>query len=67
MLQNLHMECRNTFQRMNISMGNFQVYDALSMFFEVKKPPAKHHEGFILLPKESDKLQKKFKTFSWKF
>jgi hypothetical protein len=33
-------------------MGNFQVYDALSIFFKFEKPPIEHLEGFILLSRE---------------
>jgi precorrin-6B methylase 1 len=43
---------------MKISMHNFQVYDALSIFFELEKPHVKHFEGFILLPREGNELQK---------
>jgi len=63
-LQNLHMECQSTFQQMKISMGNFQVYDALSILFKLEKPPVKHLEGFILLPKEGGKLQFFSKTLN---
>jgi hypothetical protein len=38
-------------------MGNFQVYDDLSILFKLEKPPIEHLEGFILLPKEGGKLQ----------
>jgi hypothetical protein len=37
-------------------MGNFQVYDALSILFKLEKPLVEHLEGFILLPREGDKL-----------
>jgi hypothetical protein len=37
-------------------MDNFQVYDALSIFFKLEKPLVMHLEGFILLPKESGEL-----------
>jgi hypothetical protein len=37
-LQNLRMECWSTFQRTKIPMGNFQVSDALSILFKLKKP-----------------------------
>jgi hypothetical protein len=37
-------------------MGNFQVYDALSILFELEKPHVKHLEGFILLPTKGDEL-----------
>jgi len=62
MLQNMRMECRNTFQGTKIPMGRFQVCDALSIFFELEKPFVKHLEGFILLPRESGKLQNFFRT-----
>jgi hypothetical protein len=48
-------------------MGSFQVCDVLNILFELEKPPVKHLEGFILLPKEGAKLQKKFRTFNRKF
>jgi hypothetical protein len=38
-------------------MGNFQVYDALSILFELEKPLVKHLEGFILMPKKGGELQ----------
>ncbi len=38
-------------------MANFQVCDALSIFFKLEKPPIKHLKGFILLPKEGGELQ----------
>jgi hypothetical protein len=41
---------------MKILVGNFQVCDALGIFFEFKKPPIKHLESFILLPKEGGEL-----------
>jgi hypothetical protein len=37
-------------------MGSFQVCDALSILFELEKPPVKHLEGFILLPREGSEL-----------
>jgi hypothetical protein len=37
-------------------MGNFQVCDALSILFELEKPPIEHLEGFILLSREGDEL-----------
>jgi len=37
-------------------MGNFQVCDALGIFFKLEKPPIKHFEGFIFLPKEGGEL-----------
>ncbi len=55
-LQNLHMECRSTFQRTKIPMGSFQVGDALSILFKLEKPLVKHLEGFILLLKEGGKM-----------
>jgi hypothetical protein len=48
-------------------MGSFQVYDALSIFFKLKKPPIEHLEGFILLPKEGGELQNFFRIFHQKF
>jgi hypothetical protein len=48
-------------------MGNFQVYDALSIFFKLEKPPIKHLQGFILLLRKGGELQKKIKTFDQKF
>jgi hypothetical protein len=48
-------------------MGSFQVCDALSILFELEKPPVEYFEGFILLLKESSKLQFFFKTLDWKF
>jgi hypothetical protein len=41
---------------MNIPMGSFQVCDALSILFELEKPPIEHLEGFIILPKEGGEL-----------
>jgi len=38
-LQNLRMDCRNTFQWMKIPMGSFQVYDDLNILFKLKKAP----------------------------
>ncbi len=52
---------------MKILMGSFQVYDAMNILFKLEKPLVKHLEGFILLPKEGGKLQKKFRTLNWKF
>jgi hypothetical protein len=66
-LQNLCMECRNTFQRTKIPMDSFQVCDVLSILFELEKPLVEHLEGFILLSKESGKLQNFLKTFDRKF
>jgi hypothetical protein len=37
-------------------MGNFQVYDVLSILFKLEKPLAKHLKGFILLLKEGGEL-----------
>jgi hypothetical protein len=37
-------------------MGKFQVYDALSILFKLKKPPVKHLEGFILLSRKGGEL-----------
>jgi hypothetical protein len=37
-------------------MGNFQVCDALNIFFKLERPHVEHLEGFILLPKEGGKL-----------
>ncbi len=48
-------------------MGNFQVYDVLIILFKLEKPPVKHLEGFILLPREGGKLQIFFKTLTRKF
>jgi hypothetical protein len=39
-------------------MGSFQVYDVLSILFKLEKPLGEHLEGFILLLREGDKLQK---------
>jgi hypothetical protein len=52
---------------MKISMGSFEVCDALSILFKLEKPLLKHLEGFILLPKECGKLQKKFRSLDRKF
>jgi hypothetical protein len=48
-------------------MGNFQVCDALNILFNLEKPPIEHLQGFILLSREGDELQKNFKTFDRKF
>jgi hypothetical protein len=48
-------------------MGSFQVGDALGILFEFEKPPVKHLEGFILLPRKGGELQNFFTTFDWKF
>jgi hypothetical protein len=37
-------------------MGNFQVYDAINILFELEKPLVEHLEGFILLLKEGGEL-----------
>jgi hypothetical protein len=37
-------------------MGNFQVYDALSILFKLEKPLVEYLEGFILLPKKGGEL-----------
>ncbi len=58
------MECWSTFQQMKIPMGNFQVYDALSIFFELEKPSIEHLKGFILSLREGGELQIFFKTFN---
>jgi hypothetical protein len=49
---------------MKIPMGNFQVYDALSIFFELEKPSIEHLKGFILSLREGGELQIFFKTFN---
>jgi len=41
---------------MKIPMGRFHVCDAVSILFNLEKPPVKHLEGFILLLKEGGKL-----------
>jgi hypothetical protein len=38
-------------------MGNFQVCDALSILFKLKKPLVEHFEGFIFLPKKGGEVQ----------
>jgi hypothetical protein len=48
-------------------MGNFEVYDALNILFELEKLHMEHLEGFILLPKEGDELQNFFKILDQKF
>jgi hypothetical protein len=48
-------------------VGSFQVGDALGILFEFEKPPVKHLEGFIFLPREGGELQNFFGTFDWKF
>jgi hypothetical protein len=48
-------------------MSSFQVCDALSILFELEKPPVEHLEGFIFLSKEGGELQKKFRTLDLKF
>jgi hypothetical protein len=52
---------------MKISMGSFQVDDALGILFEFEKPPIEHFEGFILLPRKVGELQNFFRTFDLKF
>jgi hypothetical protein len=42
-------------------MGNFQVYDAMSILFKLEKPHVEHLYGFILLPRKGGEQQKKFK------
>jgi hypothetical protein len=61
------MERESTFQRTKISMGSFQVCDALNIPFKLEKLHVKHLEGFILLSREGGELQKFFRTFNWKF
>jgi len=39
----------------------------LSILFKLEKPPVKHFEGFILLPREGGELQIKKKTLNRKF
>jgi hypothetical protein len=48
-------------------MGSFQVYDALSILFKLQKPPIKHLEGFILLTRESGKLENFLRPLDRKF
>ncbi len=48
-------------------MGNFQVYDGLSILFELEKPHVKHFEGFILLPRKGSELENFFTTLDQKF
>jgi hypothetical protein len=43
-------------------MGNFQVYDAQSILFKLKKPHVEHLKGFILLRREGGELQKKIQN-----
>jgi len=50
------MDCRNTFQRTKIPMGNLSIFDALSVLFELEKRPLEHIEGFILLSKKGHEL-----------
>jgi hypothetical protein len=52
---------------MKISMGKFQVYDALIILFKLEKPFEKHLKGFILMPREGGELRKKFRTLDQKF
>jgi hypothetical protein len=37
-------------------MGSFLVCDALSILFELEKPPVKHFDNFILLTREGGEL-----------
>ncbi len=37
-------------------MDSIQVCDALSILFNLEKPPLKHLEGFIFLPREGGEL-----------
>jgi hypothetical protein len=37
-------------------MGNFQVYDAMSILFKLENPHAEHLEGFILMLREGGEL-----------
>jgi hypothetical protein len=48
-------------------MGNFQVYDALTIFFKLEKPLVEHLEGFILLLREGGELNFFFRTLDRKF
>jgi hypothetical protein len=48
-------------------MGSFQVCDAMSILFKLERPLGEHLKGFILLPRESGKLEKFFKTLNRKF
>jgi len=41
---------------MKISVGSFQVGDALGILFDFEKPPIEHLEGFILLPRKGGEL-----------
>jgi hypothetical protein len=52
---------------MKIPLGSFHVCDALNILFELEKPPIKHFEGFILLPREGGELQNFFRTTNRKF
>jgi hypothetical protein len=52
---------------MKILMGSFQVCDALSILFELEKPPVEHFEGFIFLLREGNELQNFIRTFDRKF
>jgi len=67
LLQNLCMECWNTFQRTKIPMGSFQVCDAFNIFFKLEKPTVEHLEGFIFLSREGGELQIFFRTLHQKF
>jgi hypothetical protein len=48
-------------------MGSFHICDALSILFELEKPPIKHLEGFIFLLREGGELQIFFRTFNSNF
>jgi hypothetical protein len=48
-------------------MGSFQVYNALSILFELEKPHVEHLEGFILLLRDDSDLQIFFRTLDHKF
>jgi hypothetical protein len=52
----MRMEFQNTFQWTKIPMGNFQVCDALNIFFKLEKPHVEQLQGFMLLSKERDEL-----------
>jgi len=52
---------------MKIPMGSFQVCDALNILFKLEKPPVKHLEGFIFMPREGGKLQIFFRILDRKF
>ncbi len=56
LLQNLRMECWNTFLQTKILMGSFQVNDAMSILFKPENPLVEHLEGFIFLLREGGEL-----------